>query len=66
MCVAEIVYCWHCSKEFTKQKFVEGDINDFEDCPHCGKGFDDLGPEAQQAVVMTLRPFEDKKLVPVT
>ncbi len=35
----------------------KGARGEFEDCPLCGKGFDDLTPEAQRAVKATLAPF---------
>lgn len=52
MCLVEKVYCFHCGKQFQKKKEV-----DFEDCPHCGKGFSDLSQEAQFAVLQVLKPF---------
>ena len=59
MCITKNVYCWHCKKRFTKQKHTKGAIDEFENCLHCGKGFDDLTPDAQQAVLMTLKALED-------
>ncbi len=53
MCITQVVKCWHCGEWFVKQ----GSRNEFEDCPHCGKGFEDLGAEAQRAVKATLAPF---------
>ncbi len=29
----------------------------FEACPNCGKGFEDLAPDAKKAVLATLAPF---------
>jgi len=53
MCVTPVVKCWHCSEWFVK-KNIQGD---FENCPYCGKGFDQLSPDAQRAVKATLAPF---------
>ncbi len=44
MCVTPVVKCWHCRESF-------------EACPSCGKGFEQLSPEAQRAVKATLAPF---------
>ena len=35
----------------------KADRGDFESCPLCGKGFEDLTPDAQRAVKATLAPF---------
>jgi len=43
------VYCFHCGKKFIKQSA------EFENCPHCGKGFSDLTEEARYAVEMVLK-----------
>lgn len=60
MCVTKEVVCWHCGEEFEKDSYRDGMSDDFEACPHCGKGFEDLGTEAQIAVRRTLRPiFEE-------
>ena len=53
MCVTAVVKCWHCGEWFTKQ----ANRGEFEDCPFCGKGFEQLGVEAQRAVKATLAPF---------
>ena len=53
MCVTAVVKCWHCGEWFTKQ----ANRGEFENCPFCGKGFEQLGPEAQRAVKATLAPF---------
>lgn len=44
------VYCFHCGKKFTKKE-PEG----FENCPHCGKGINELSEEAQFAVKMVMK-----------
>jgi len=54
MCVTPVVKCWHCGEWFIKKSATK---NDFENCPYCGKGFDQLSPEAQRAVKATLAPF---------
>lgn len=59
MCLTENVYCWHCEKEFTKKNYVPRSTEEFENCPHCGRGFNDLSKESQKAVLMTLKPFEN-------
>jgi predicted nucleic acid-binding Zn-ribbon protein len=56
MCIAKVVKCFHCGEWFEKKEKV-----DFENCPHCGKGFDDLNPEAQKAVEAVLAPFLDPR-----
>jgi hypothetical protein len=53
MCVTPVVKCWHCGEWFVKK----GDRGEFEPCPFCGKGFEQLTPEAQRAVRATLAPF---------
>jgi Zn finger protein HypA/HybF involved in hydrogenase expression len=53
MCVTPVVKCWHCGEWFVKK----ANRGEFEDCPHCGKGFEDLTPEAQVAVKATIAPF---------
>ncbi len=53
MCVTPVVKCWHCGEWFVKK----GDRGEFEPCPFCGKGFEQLTPEAQRAVKATLAPF---------
>ena len=55
MCVTPVVKCWHCGEWFVKK----GNRGEFEDCPYCGKGFEELTPEAQKAVKATLAPFFD-------
>ncbi|HYY91471.1 MAG TPA: hypothetical protein VE955_05725 [Candidatus Dormibacteraeota bacterium] len=45
--------CWHCGEWFVKK----ANRGEFEDCPLCGKGFEDLTPEAQVAVKATIAPF---------
>lgn len=52
MCITKIVKCWHCGEWFEKTQKEE-----FETCPHCSKGFEDLSEEAQHAVKATLAPF---------
>lgn len=44
-----IVFCFHCGEKFQKKK------DKFEDCPFCGKGYDDLSKESQFAVAMMLK-----------
>lgn len=61
MCITETVYCWHCGEQFKKNKYNPNLIDDFEDCPHCEKGFDDLNNEAQLAVKRTLEGIKDFK-----
>ncbi len=53
MCVTPVVKCWHCGEWFVKKSNRES----FEACPSCGKGFEQLSPEAQRAVKATLAPF---------
>jgi hypothetical protein len=53
MCITAVVKCWHCGEWFAKQ----ANGGEFEDCPFCGKGFEQLGVEAQRAVKATLAPF---------
>jgi len=53
MCVTAVVKCWHCGEWFAK----EANRGEFENCPFCGKGFEQLGVEAQRAVKATLAPF---------
>lgn len=53
MCVTPVVKCWHCGEWFVKKSNRES----FEPCPLCGKGFEELTPEAQRAVKATLAPF---------
>ena len=59
MCLTEVVYCWHCGKTFKKKVHNNVRINDFENCPHCGKGFNDLCKQAQEAVIKTLETVRD-------
>lgn len=58
MCIFPEVFCWHCEKKFTKQN--DNTLYDFENCPYCKKGFNDLSLDAQRAVLMTLKPFEEE------
>ncbi len=53
MYVTAVVKCWFCSEWFVKK----ANKGEFEECPFCGKGFEDLSPEAQRAVKATLAPF---------
>ncbi len=62
MCVTEFVYCWHCGQQFKKTDYQPGKIDEFENCPHCHLGFNDLSKEAQKAVLMTLKPLEGLEL----
>jgi len=52
MCVTQVVKCFHCGKWF-KKTF----IRDFENCPHCGKGIDDLSGHDRELVMTVLAPF---------
>jgi len=45
MCVTAVVKCWHRGEWFAKQ----ANRGEFENCPFCGKGFEQLGAEAQRA-----------------
>lgn len=49
------VYCFHCGKKFPKKEGIS--LTKFEVCHYCGKGFNDLGQEAQFAVKMMLKTF---------
>lgn len=54
--ISNIVYCWHCSKQFKISK--DGKKEFFVNCPHCEKGFNDLSLETQKAVINTFRQFK--------
>ena len=61
MCIFREVYCFHCGTKFEKQN-QNPSMDDFENCPNCKKGFDDLSEESQFAVKMVLKPFEGVEL----
>lgn len=62
MCITREVYCWHCQKQFSKQDYNGPEGDDFEPCPHCGKGYDDLSEDAKQAVDMTLKAIQEQEI----
>jgi len=62
MCFVKEVYCWHCGKKFEKRNYRDGSINDFEKCPYCNKGFNELSLEAQKAVKMTLKGIYEETI----
>lgn len=52
MCIGKNVKCFHCGEWFEKTQERE-----FEPCPYCRKGFEDLTKEAQFAVMAVLAPI---------